>query len=252
MRRRTAGLLVGAVALLSACGQGAPGLNATAPPAGPPAAAASPAPVPSALRPVPSSSPARVTVVPVPAPGSLALASVPLAEQRLSLDVAFGGLPVGPPTAAGQRVVYPKLSVTAGRDGALVAHVKLPWFLCPAGTDPSRISREECTGRRVVYADADASGTRVTVDADDRVTVEVEALGYQYRNGVDRAPRLVPRPNGERVRLRLQAQSGAVLERSGGALVWRPLASISLGDSPATAKQDDGYANRYRVVLGAR
>lgn len=251
-----------ATALLSGCGEEA-AVNASlqaaaapAPPSTAPPRTGPRFPGPVAVAAAPGATTGTVIGPRPAAPGTLARAEVPEALQDLAVDVAFGGLDLGPDVAGGRSVVYPSLRLTAAADGTTVAHLKLARFRCTTGTAPQPASRDACRRRTVEFADADRRTTRWSLDQDGVLTVDVEGAGYRYGTAVDPDPRLEPRATGRRVRLHAVVQPGEVVGRDARSQTWRPLAEVSgvvdgTSKATGTARQDDGYRNSYRAVLRA-
>lgn len=157
--------------------------------------------------------------------------------------------------AGRQQVVYPTVTYQQAFDGSSVVHLKLPYFSCPANEHLGSLPSGSCTHRDVVYADTDGRSATATLDASNRLVVDVDAFGYRYGKGVDVAPGLTRTALGLRTHLRMVALPGELLDRDGQTLSWRPLAQV-VEISPLAserivtgkASQDDGYPNRYQVV----
>ncbi len=248
-RALAAGLPLALLAL-SGCAQAPTAVGGAAGPArdAPPAAAV---PVGPPAAPPPSRS------APAARPGADAASDVPPDRRAVGVDVAFGGLVLGPAGPGRERVVYPWVHATGDGAGTTWAHLKLPVFSCPTGTGAgSRSPARGCTDRRVSYVDAGPDAVLV-VDARQHLHLVVRAPSYLYGPGVDRAEGVAVRADAPEVGLVVDVDPGALLGTDGPRRTWRPVASARLTGAwaPAapvgsgTAVADDGYDNRLTLQL---
>ncbi len=190
------------------------------------------------------------------AAGTLAGRTLPAASVHVAVDVAFQGLTTQPLGPGRVQMVYPWLTLQSDRSGALLAHLKLPYFDCPTPAPGMPVQQRDCSDRRVLYADADAGSTVFTVDRAGHLDVDVQALVYRYGSAVDRSARTPLVPTGATTHLHVVVTPGEVLSQQGRRLVWRPLATATAATAPeggaptsSSASQDDGYRNRYTLDL---
>ncbi len=166
--RTVAGFAAAALALVAVLAAVALLTGRAEPPAPAPPPAAAPPPAPAAP---PTARPPDLVPLPAdPLPGEqgagvLASRSVPLGDDGIGARLALGGL-VLERRAVGVTVTYPAVSVTVGRAGAALAHVRLPSWNCLGSTAPRDPEAAGCTPATTEYADLPTPALVVTRDGD--------------------------------------------------------------------------------------
>ena len=194
-----------------------------------------PVPVPA---PTPTPTPTRTPtgpylVGPAPAgtPGALAGWVAPTTSVAYSAKVWFRGVLLE--EQAGKLVVvYPALAVSS--DGTqVVAHIKLPVFLCTRRAGPTSPNFVGCIQRRVEYGDLAKPGVTVQLTGAQELTVDGQFPTYVYGTGVDRGPQLPLRWTGRTFPVQLTVTPLLPLRHRHGGLV--ATGRVTIGEHTAVA-----------------